>query len=66
LPEVRMNSVIQSLTKGLIMPCQTLPGEPIHSESGGVTPLFATAAAQSGAVNITEFMRTSGNVGIPA
>lgn len=47
-----MNSVVQSLTKGLIVPCQTLPGEPIHSESGGVTPLFATAAAQSGAVNI--------------
>lgn len=47
-----MNSVVQSLTKGLIVPCQTLPGEPIHSESDGVTPLFATAAAQSGAVDI--------------
>ena len=47
-----MNSVVQSLAKGLIVPCQTLPGEPIHSESDGVTPLFATAAAQSAAVNI--------------
>lgn len=47
-----MNSVVQSLTKGLIVPCQTLPGEPIHSESDGVTPLFATAAAQSGAADI--------------
>jgi len=47
-----MNSVVQSLAKGLIVPCQTLPGEPIHSESDGVTHLFATAAAPSGAVDI--------------
>ena len=43
-----MNSVVQSLAKGLIVPCQPLPDEPI----GGVTPLFTTAAAQSGAVDI--------------
>ena len=47
-----MNSVVQSLAKGLIVPCQTLPDEPIYSKSGGVTPLFTTAAAQSGAVDI--------------
>ena len=47
-----MNPLVQSLEKGLVVSCQALPGEPMYSENGGIMPLFATAAAQSGAISI--------------
>lgn len=49
---MKNEQILQQIRHGLIVSCQALENEPLYRPEGGIMPLMAKAAAQSGAVGI--------------
>ena len=49
---MKNEQILQQIRHGLIVSCQALEHEPLYRPEGGIMPLMAKAAAQSGAVGI--------------
>lgn len=49
---MQKQQLFEAIRGGLIVSCQALEHEPLYTKEGGIMPLMAKAAAQSGAVGI--------------